>query len=617
MTDAREVIFVDSLEKARDCLRAVRAEPGLLYWDTETTGLLVRSGTQDVARIIQISVRPWDKAWVFDARTPEWREALIHIFSAANWICAHNTKFDIHVLQTYGISLLDMFDQSTIFDTMWLSHFYDERVHARLRGRLKDLSEHYLRIDASKDQRALKKVMNDNDWDWATVPLRYLVQYGGMDAIIGGELFDLLYPSVVGYAEEPLRREQRLLPYVYRMERNGIRIDQQGLAEMTADEERKMADALSTLERIFERKVIPKADKAHKDALNLASGMQLKAAFRALGTAISDTQAVTFYKLIATADGLVQEAAAAIIEYKKAAKTLSTYLRPWARDMSTAGRIHPSFNTLGTITGRFSSSDPNFQNITRGHGLRDLIVADDDDQVLVVADYEQMELRQFAHYAEDERMRAAFLSGDDLYQQVADLLGVDRHIGKMITLASQYGAGWRKTKEQAIAFAYRLGQEDRVPELMELDWKAATERFHANYRVRHLQWLTEAQAQRRGNYGEQYIRTVGGRRMRPKLLTKKRGDGLPPIQIHIFKDLGNSLIQGSCADLMKESIIAMGEAGYGEAMRLTVHDEIVMSVPKAVASDTLDEASRLMERREYVPPLTVSGEWAVRYGDAK
>ena len=607
-----EVRHVESIEGARDALRALRAQPGLLYLDTETTGLLVRSGLQDKARLIQVSVRPWDMAWTFDARDGRWAEPLEHMMMEAENFCAHNTKFDMHVMETYGLPVQDYFEWENIWDTTWLAHFHDERVSRKL----KDLSARYLGGASQDEQRKLKKLMKDNGWDWDTVPLRHLVQYGGQDTLDGGELFDLLYPRVEPYAMEALRREQRLLPYIYRMERNGIKLDMEGLAQMTADEEAKQAAALERLADLFGKQVVPKADPKNKEALNLASGVQVKGAFRAMGHPIPNTQAVTFHQIAQEETGPAQEAAEAILAYKEHTKTLSTYLRPWAEQVDPNGRIHPSFNTLGTITGRFSGSDPNFQNITRGHGLRDLVVAEEGN-TLVVADYDQMELRQFAHYAEDERMRAAFLSGDDLYQQVADLLGVDRSIGKMITLASQYGAGWRKTKEQAIAFAYRLGEADRVPELRRLDWKAMTERFHQKYKVRHLQWLTEAQAQRRGNYGEEYIRTVGGRRMRPKVMEKSRGPGLAPVRIYIFKDLGNSLIQGSCADLMKESIIALGEAGYGDAMRLTVHDEVVIEVPAAEAEATLEEAKRLMERHEYVPPLTVSGSWATRYGDAK
>jgi len=610
---ATEVVFVDTHEKAMDCFNAVLDSPGMLYWDTETTGLLVRSGTQDKGRLLQISVRPWDKAWAFDIRTKEWRQAIKAIFHEADAICAHNTKFDLHVTATYGIDLLEMFEYSNIYDTVWLAHFHDERESRAL----KDLGSKYLGMDAASEQRKLKKLMTDNKWNWETVPLRHLVEYGGMDTILGGQLFDLLYPRVEPYATEAIRREQRLLPYVYAMERNGIRIDVDGLQAMKAQQAQAMDEALGTLAEVFGTEVVPKSDRDKKDALNLASGAQLKMAFRKLGAAIDNTQAVTFHKLAATGTDGVREAATALLAYKHAAKLLSTYLEAWERDITEAGRIHPSFNTLGTVTGRFSSSGPNFQNVSKSDGLRDLIIADDAEQTMVVADYEQMELRQFAHYAEDERMRAAFISGDDLYQQAADVMGVTRDIGKMITLASQYGAGWKKTKEQAIAFAYKLGQSERVPELHELDWQGTMEKFHKAYKVRHLQWLTEAQAQRRGNYGEMYVRTFGGRRMRPKLMTHNRGEGLQPVKIQIFKDLGNSLIQGSCADIMKESIIAVGEAGYGDNMRLTVHDELVLSVPTADAPKVLAEVLQIMERKEYVPELTATGDIAFRYGKAK
>lgn len=606
------VHHVENMDQAREVYKAVKASPSLLYLDTETTGLLVRSGTQDKARLIQLSVRPWDVAWTFDARDETYLDAITACMDVADEMAAHNLKFDMHVMETYGSPVFEAFAPTQLWDTVWVAHFHDERESRRL----KDLATKHLGMDGAEEQRALKKLMKDNGWDWDTVPLRYLVQYGGMDTIMGGELFDLLYPRTEPYAMEAYRREQRLLPYIYKMERKGIKIDMPGLEKMTEEYEAAQEEALDKLAILFGKEVVPKANKDKKDALNLASGVQVMGAFRAMGSPIPNTQAVTFHRIAQEGVGQAQEAAEAILTYKETAKTLSTYLRPWAAQVDEAGRIHPSFNTLGTITGRFSSSDPNFQNITRGHGLRDLLVAEEGN-MLVVADYEQMELRQFAHYAEDERMRAAFLSGDDLYQQVADLLGVSRDIGKMITLAAQYGAGWRKTKEQAIEFAYKLGQADRVPELRKLNWQDLTERFHKQYKVRHLQWLTEAQAQRRGNYGEEYIRTAGGRRMRPKMMTKERGPGLPPVRIYIFKDLGNSLIQGSCADVMKESLIALGDAGYGDAMRLTVHDEVVLEVPEDQAEEVLAHATQLMERHEYVPPLTVSGSWARRYGDAK
>ena len=613
-----EIVWVDSREKAAECFRAVEARPDLLYFDTETTGLLVRSGTQDKARLIQVSVRPWDKAWVFDARDDTWLAAITAIFDRAHQAAAHNLKFDIHVMETYGVNIFDLFDVTNLWDTHWIAHFHDENDSRRL----KDLGNKYLRMDASAEQAKLKRLMKKEGWDWDTVPLRYLVEYGGMDTIIGGELFDLLFPRISGWAMEPLRREQRLLRPVYKMERRGIRIDQEGVATLLQQERKKQEDALSTLGRHAQKTyVVPKADAAKKewdkdDILNLSSGAQLKGFFRVLGAPVPNTQAVTFYKMIADpeAPADAKEAAQALLTFKKTAKTIGTYLEAWQRDMTEAGRIHPSFNTLGADTGRFSSSDPNFQNISKKGGLRDLMIADEGKSI-VVADYDQMELRMFAHFAEDERMRAAFLSGDDLYQQVSDLLGVPRDVGKMITLASQYGAGWKKTMEQAIEFAFKLGNEDQVPTLMSYDWQEMHEEFHANYKVKSLAYRTEAAAQKRGMLGDPYILTVGGRRQRPKRMKVTNKETGRQTTIMVFKDLGNSLIQGSCADIMKESIIAADEAGM--ELLLTVHDELVGQAPHGEEEEMAEAMGAIMTRKEYVPALTASGGWGANYGEAK
>lgn len=609
-----ETVYVDTIAKAKECYHAVQASPSLLYFDTETSGLLVRSGTQDKARLIQVSVRPWDKAWAFDARDDQWLQALKNIFGAAGAICAHNTKFDIHVMETYGIHLLDMFAPRQIWDTLWLAHFFDETTSRRL----KDLGQMYLHIDAGAEQAKLKRLMTKNNWDWDTVPIKYLVDYGGMDTLIGGELFDLLYPKVASWATEPLEREQALLPAIYAMERSGIRIDREGLAKMTQHSQQVQTQELERLAFIagVDHAIAKSADgkDLEGEVLNLASRLQLTTLFRRLGAPIEDTQATTFYKMLYNTEvpQVARDAAQALLSFKAVTKTLTTYLRAWDRDITESGYIHPSFNTLGTITGRFSSSSPNFQNISKAGGLRDLMIPED-GHAFVVADYEQMELRLFAHFAQDEKMRAAFLSGDDIYQQVADTLGVNRSVGKMITLASQYGAGWQTTKRNAIQFAYKLGEAEQVPTLEAFDWREMIETFHSNYKVKWLQYQCEAMAQKRGQLGDAHIVTVGKRRQRPKRV-KVTHNGRESI-IPIFKDLSNSLIQGSCSDIMKDAIIDAHAAGLD--LRLTVHDEVMAVVKIGEEENAIKVLTQAMERREYTPPLTVEAASGASYGEAK
>lgn len=585
-----EVILVETIETYLEAYKAFLDSDKVLAFDTETTGLQVRSGYHDRGRTVQFSWRPWNVAYVFEM-TDRWKTPIESFFAQAEELIAFNAKFDLHVMETYlKRSPWDYFGYWQVHDVHLVAHLHDERDKLRL----KDLAVKYLSADAADEQTKLKRVMNKYGWDWATVPVSYLIEYGGNDAIITGQLFDLLHPRI-GYALDAYQREQRLTPVLYRMERAGLLVDVDLLRSL-ADEERLAV----------ERAEAEVQAMAH--GLNLNAPHQVKAAFRDRNIELPDTKAET---LAALDDPLAK----AILNYRDHFKTLSTYIEPWLDLVTPAGRIHPNFRSLGTITGRMSSSDPNFQNISKGHDLRRVFIAERGSQ-MVVADWNQMELRLYAHFAEDENMRAAFISGDDIYQQAADLLGVPRQVGKMMMLASIYGAGPRKIAEQAVAMAFKFGNADLVPELRSYDWRELYKRFHANYRIKALGRSCELAARRREMLGDPYIRTLGGRRMRPKLITLPEVKGARQV-IPSYKDLSNSLVQGSSADLMKEALIAIDDLGFGMYLRLTVHDEVVLEVPEAILPEVLDAVRKAMTRNEFVPPLTIGIDYAPNYGAAK
>lgn len=587
--------FITTPEMAR---RWLQSHPALdiVAFDTETTGLQVRSGYHDRVRLAQFSWRPWSEAIAVGMGEPWQRAFVVEVFKRSAEVIGHNLKFDIHAIATGGIDLLDYYDDRQLHDTRWQAHFYDERVS----GKLKDLGVRYLGTDAADEQAALKKRMRTEKLTWATVPLEYLIEYGGQDTILTGRLFDYFAP-LVSWAAEPYEREQRLLPVLVRAERAGLYVDQKHIRRVEQESEIARDQALA------------RARALTNGELNLNSPMQLKAAFRERGTPLEDTTADT---LLMLAYKTGDELATAIVDFRKHAKTLSTYIYPWQELITPESRLHPWLNQLGTKTGRFSSSDPNLQNITRGHALRDAFMASPGNR-LIVADWNQVELRLYAHFARDENMRAAFLSGDDIYEQAADLLGgIPRQVGKMIMLASIYGAGYRKLKSQCIAMSLKFGQEELIPLLEGLDWEALYRRFHSIYRIQSLQKSTEQVAMARGNFGEAYIVTWGGRKMRPKQVRAKMRNGHRPM-IPIFKDLANSLVQGSSADLMKQAMVDLAARGYGDAIRLTVHDEVILEVPEEDAETSAREVVSIMTRNEFVPPLTVNASTALRYGDAK
>ncbi len=584
-----ECILAESPQHAVELVRKHATRGDMLAWDTETTGLQVRNGV-DYARIIQFSWRPWTAAVIMPVTGP-YAAIIRRVFYDAKEMVGHNTKFDVHAMANCDINVLDFFELEQVHDTMWTARLYDERTSAKL----KDLAGRYVREDAGASQAALKRLMKKEKWGWDTVPVKYLVEYGGNDAIITGELYDELRPRI-DYASEAYLREQKLSPILYRMERIGLYIDSDLLEKASDLQAKDLADARQHLDDIAPG-MLP------------TSPVQVKAQFRKFGVEVPNTTAETMM----TTD---HELARALLAFRHAHKLLNTYLLPWQKLVAPTGRLHPGFNQLGTATGRFSSSDPNLQNIPRGHVLRDLFAAPEGSKILV-ADWNQMELRLYAHYAEDENMRAAFLSGDDIYQQAADLLGVPRQIGKMIMLASVYGAGPRTLKKQCISMSVKNAEFELVALLESYDWDELYHRFHSQYRIKELARKCELGARRRGMFDESYIRTWGGRRQRPKLVLSRKEINGRRQEIIIYKDLANSLVQGSSADLMKQALIDVDSAGFGSYLRLTVHDEMVLEVPDEIVEEAQRAVERAMVRNEFVPPLTIGSDYAQRYGEAK
>lgn len=584
----KSVSWLPNLVDARAYFDNFDWDRSLLAFDTETTGLKVRNGA-DTPRIVQFSWRPWTHAVVVPV-TSDFDSFIDWVFTATEEIVGHNTKFDMHAMMTGGFDLTEYYAPNEMHDTLWLARFNDERHSAKL----KDLGTRYLRSSAAGEQQALKRKMRANGWNWNSVPLEYLVQYGGEDAIMTGELFDFFMPRI-SWGSEAYLREQQLSPILFRMERTGLHIDAALLKATTEEYSLKVEDSSARLDEL-------------SPGLNPRSPKQVKEAFEARGIVLENTQKATLQQV----DDVL---AKTLIEYREAHKTLGTYLKPWEKLIEPTGRLHPWFSQLGTSTGRFSSSDPNLQNIPRGHVLRDIFTAAPGHKMLV-ADWNQMELRLYAHFANDQNMLAAFLSEDDLYQQVADLLGVPRQIGKMIMLASIYGAGPRTLKNQCVVM---FGNEspELLEQLLKYDWEELYDKFHAQYRIKELSRQCENAARKRSMFDEAYIRTWGGRRQRPKLVLRKQEvNGRRP-EITIYKDLANSLVQGSSADLMKQALIDVDAAGYGKYLRLTVHDEMVLEVPDEEVEEVQRAIEKIMTRNEFMPPLTVSSDYAPSYGEAK
>lgn len=280
---------------------------------------------------------------------------------------------------------------------------------------------------------------------------------------------------------------------------------------------------------------------------------------------------------------------AGVLSYRELAKLKSTYADALPELVRSDGRIHTTLNQTVTSTGRLSSSNPNLQNIPVrteiGRALRKAFVAPA-GKVLLSADYSQIELRIFAHVAEDTELQAAFWAGEDIHIYTASKV-----YGVPIVAVTNDMRRAAKTVNYAVLYGisdFALGRQLKMSGGEAKSLKSGYfERFPA-VRV----WLDTTIAFARENG---FVQTLDGRRR-----------WIPDINSRVFqfrqaaeRAAANMPIQGSSADIMKRAMIAtvkMLEATKLPArLLLQVHDELLFEVDVASARELATEVRTCME----------------------
>ena len=312
------------------------------------------------------------------------------------------------------------------------------------------------------------------------------------------------------------------------------------------------------------------------------------------------------------------ELAAALLEYADLNKLLSTYVIPYLGGEITRttngkekveikesllfnGRIHCDFVQHGAETGRFSSKNPNLQNVpaphtAHGKAIRNLFYAPEGYK-LVVADYSQIEPRVIASMSKDPIMMDNYLNGGDIYTTIGDTMGVNRKAGKVLVLAIAYGVGPDKIASQ---IGCKLNEAKKLLN----DFSA---KFTSVDRYRQL---VVGSTRQRG-----YVTTILGRKRY-----------LPEINSKIFKDKSgaerqafNTRIQGSAADIIKLAMVRAYDMIPKESrLILTIHDEIVTLAPDHLAEETAEAIREAMEGIHLLDvPLIADITTVQKWGEAK
>ena len=316
----------------------------------------------------------------------------------------------------------------------------------------------------------------------------------------------------------------------------------------------------------------------------------------------------------------------ALLEYADVNKLLTTYVIPYLGGEITRtsngkskvsqkesllinGKIHCDFVQHGAETGRFSSRNPNLQNIPApedpekvpvdkqyGRMLRNLFAAPKGYK-LVVADYSQIEPRVIASMAKDPIMLDNYLNGRDIYTTVGDTMGVNRKAGKALVLAMAYGVGPDKIASQ---IGCTLNEAKKL-----LD--DFSEKFTAVNRYRSLVIGTTRQ---RG-----YVTTLlGRRRYLPEITSRNFGE-----KSGAERQAFNTRIQGSAADIIKLAMVRAYDMIPKEArLLLTVHDELVTLTPDSMAEETAFAIRAAMEGINLLDvPLIADLTTVQKWGEAK
>lgn len=303
----------------------------------------------------------------------------------------------------------------------------------------------------------------------------------------------------------------------------------------------------------------------------------------------------------------------AILEFRGLKKLLSTYIEPFGGYVSRRdGRVHTTFNQALTATGRLSSSSPNLQNIPirteLGKEIRRAFVAEREGDVIMSADYSQIELRLMAHFSGDEHLLAAFNRGEDVHAATAaKIFGISleevtsdqRRVAKTANFGIMYGIS-------AFGLSQRLGISVKESKKIIDDYFAS----FPSIRSYIDKTLEEARC-------DGYTQTLFGRRRYLQDLSSPNAN----LRSLAERNAVNAPIQGSAADIIKLAMIgvdrALREESLKSSMVLQIHDELLLEVPPGEIERVREILVREMEGVVRLSvPLTVECNYGKTWLDA-
>ena len=521
-------------------------------------------------------------------------------------IC-HNASYDIGWLKAEGIEA-----KGRIIDTMVAAPLIDEN---RFSYSLNALGRYYLQ--ESKNEELLNDAAEawnvDSKSGLSELPPMYVGPYAEQDAALTLRLWKHFKTEL---SKQDLwsifNLESSITPLLIEMRMRGVRIDLERAEEMSKKFHAKEMEALHKIKQLVGSEV------------EIWANASIEKAFKKLNLPYNFTEkgSPSFQQI--WLEEHEHEFPQLIVKARKMNKARTTFIDGMLMSNQQSGRIHAELHPLrsddgGTVTGRFSYSNPNLQQVPArdpeiGTAIRSLFIPESKCE-WGAFDYSQQEPRLVVHYAEMMELRGAkdagdaFRSGDaDFHQVVADMAGIPRKQAKNINLGLFYSMGVQKLSD-SLGLTLDEGKE-------------LFGRYHE--RVPFVKALSERAVRRAGDQGN--IRTLLGRRCRfdkwepmqfgtRKIMDHKTayaeyGNAIKRAFTHKAM---NRLIQGSAADMTKKAMQLLYEEGI--IPHVQVHDELDFSIESPEQALKIKD---IMESCvELKVPIKVDVELGPNWGEAK
>ena len=508
--------------------------------------------------------------------------------------CGHNIKYDLIVMANEGIAL-----DGVDFDTMIASYL----LNPSSRGHGLDA----LTMEYFGHKNLTYKEMvgaGNREIGFDEVEVNRATEYAAEDSDMTWRLKGKLQPQLKDSTLKLYKEiELPLLEVLAEIELNGVYVDRKHLTELSSKIDKQLLR--------LEKDIYVLAD----EEFNINSPKQLSVIlFEKLKLPVIKKTKTGYSTDVSVLELLVAEhkLPKQILSYRQLAKLKSTYVDALPGEIfKNTGRVHTSFNQTVAATGRLSSSKPNLQNIPirsdMGKEIRKAFTAEGDN-MLLSADYSQIELRLLAHLSKDRALKDAFDKGEDIHARTAaDIFGssldkVDensRRMAKAVNFGIIYGLS-----------AFGLSRQLNISRK---DAKDFIDQYFLLYsKVRGFMDNTIAEARECG-----YTLTMfNRRRYLPDLKSDNRQIRESAERVAI-----NSPIQGSAADLIKVAMIRLSrnlkKMKLNSKMILQVHDELVFECPVREKKEIESLVRKEMEGACTLSvPLVVDIGWGKNWNEA-